>query len=86
MRKQFLLLMLIVLIINSGCKKNPIAKLLLKEELQKSLDKHLAQTKGKHPWQDYWIWALYKKYRQKSLPGSICLVRFSQRVWKKYSF
>ena len=48
MRKQFFLFIFIVLIINSGCKKNPVAKLLLKEELQKSLDKHLAQYKGKY--------------------------------------
>jgi D-alanyl-D-alanine carboxypeptidase len=49
MRKQFFLFIFIALIINSGCKKNPIAKLYLKESLQQILDKNLADYKTKWP-------------------------------------
>ena len=47
MRKQSFLLVFIVLIINSGCKKNPIGELLLKEDLQQTLDKYLARYNQK---------------------------------------
>ncbi|MEO6000160.1 MAG: serine hydrolase domain-containing protein, partial [Chitinophagaceae bacterium] len=47
MRKQLFPLIITLLIINSGCKKNPIAKLYLKESLQQTLDKHLAHFKEK---------------------------------------
>ncbi|HLL41480.1 MAG TPA: serine hydrolase domain-containing protein [Segetibacter sp.] len=49
MRKQFFLFIFIVLIINSGCKKNHFEKLYLKENLQQILDKQLASYKDKFP-------------------------------------
>jgi CubicO group peptidase (beta-lactamase class C family) len=49
MRKQFFLFIFIVLIINSGCKKNHFEKLYLKENLQQILDKQLARYKDKFP-------------------------------------
>src|SRR4028119_168397 len=49
MRKQFFLFIFIVLIINSGCKKNPISKLYLEQNLQRIVDKNLAQYKTKFP-------------------------------------
>jgi D-alanyl-D-alanine carboxypeptidase len=47
MRRHFFLLIFILLIINSGCKKNPTTKADLRESLQQTLDKHLAHFKGK---------------------------------------
>lgn len=49
MRKQFMLLIFTVLVISSGCKKNPTTKPDLKESLQQTLDRHLAHYKGKFP-------------------------------------
>ncbi|MEO5889362.1 MAG: serine hydrolase domain-containing protein [Ferruginibacter sp.] len=49
MRKQVFLSFIILLIINSGCKKNPYNDHHLKADLQKVLDKHLANFKSKFP-------------------------------------
>src|SRR5215212_7742703 len=65
MRKQFFLLVIIVLIISSGCKKNPVARLYLKEDLQQILDKHLANFKGKFHGRDIGF-GLYLKSTDKS--------------------
>ena len=47
MRKQIFLSIIILLIIDSGCKKILFNKLHLKESLQQTLDKHLAHYQGK---------------------------------------
>lgn len=47
MRKPFILFIVIALVINSGCKKNPIARLNLEESLKQTLNKHLANYKEK---------------------------------------
>ena len=49
MRKQLFLYFIIVLLINTGCKKNPIGKIDLKEDLQEILDKNLADYNTKFP-------------------------------------
>ncbi|MEO5996623.1 MAG: serine hydrolase domain-containing protein [Chitinophagaceae bacterium] len=49
MRKQFILLFIIVLFINTGCKKNPTGKINLKESLQKILDENVPAYKAKFP-------------------------------------
>jgi D-alanyl-D-alanine carboxypeptidase len=49
MRNQFFLLIFILVVITSGCKKNLVAKLDLKERLQQTLDSHLAHFNQKFP-------------------------------------
>ncbi len=79
MRKQSFLFIFIVLIINSGCKKNPIGKLFLKEDLQQTLDMHPAHA-SKNSSVRILDLALWKKHRQKQL--SKCYV--SSGFPKKY--